>query len=321
MSLHTDVTLQNIEKSIAYLKSDEASRSLEADNYWPKWHSPWWHMLLLHEMGETALIPEAIVEKYLASLNRFPLKHFPFTANELPPGVEPYRASPCHCQVGNVYQVLAARGVNVDLEAPWLRPWFYKYQMPDGGLNCDESAYLVKDEVPSSMVGTISAFEAVLLHSPRGWSSEDKAFLAKGARFLMDRQLVLGSATRHNADERESAKTWTKLCFPRFYLYDILRGLNALTLWAEKTGGTLPRTVIQTAFADLEETFPDGKVRLGRYSYEGAGTVLQSADGTWIRKQPATFFPLLQQVSEVGQVSPYLSRQWREVKVRVQLKL
>ena len=56
--------------------------------------------------------------------------------------------------------------------------------------------------------------------------------------------------------------------------------------------------------------------KIGRQSYEGVVTILQSLSGEWIRKQPATFFPLLEKVSEVGSVSPFLSKQWLETKQR-----
>ncbi len=182
-----------LEASLSYLASEQAVKSLEADAYWPKWDSPWWHMLLLHEMGETKRIPAQVIETCIASLNKMPVKIFPIHPTDMPAGVDPYRGSPCHCQLGNIYQVLAAWGVDVDKELPWIRPWFLRYQMNDGGFNCDNEAYLVKDEVPSSMVGTIAVFEAILLHTPRPWTEEEKAFLEKGARFLMGRQLMFGS--------------------------------------------------------------------------------------------------------------------------------
>lgn len=37
-----------IQSSVTYLSSDLALKTLDADAYWPKWNSPWWHMLLLH---------------------------------------------------------------------------------------------------------------------------------------------------------------------------------------------------------------------------------------------------------------------------------
>jgi len=306
-----------VEDSVNYLSSVEALRTVDADAYWPKWNSPWWHMLLLHEMGETHKIPPAMIERYIASLNRMPLKTFPIHPEEMLEGVDPYRGSPCHCQVGNVYQVLSAWGVDVDQELPWIRPWLLRYQMADGGLNCDNEAYLVKDECPSSMVGTIGAFEAVLLYTARPWTSDEKAFLDKAAQFLIARKLMLGSSTVHNASERRSAEQWTKLCFPRFYFYDVLRGLNALTLWAEKTSQSLPSEAVLDVVELLYHEFPDGRIKAGRCSFEGTGTILQTPSGGWVRKQPATFFPLLNKVSVVGEVSPYLCKQWLETRLRV----
>lgn len=307
-----------IQHSVSYLNSDEALGHVDADAYWPKWHSPWWHMLLLHEMGETARIPEHLLERYVAKLNRIPVKIFPIHPEDMPDGVDPFRGSPCHCQLGNVYQVLAARGVDVDAELPWLRPWFLKYQMPDGGLNCDNDAYLVKDEHPSSMVGTIAVFEAVLLYTNRPWTTEERKFLEQGAKFLISRELRHGSPTVHNASERESAKSWGELCFPRYYLYDVLRGLGALTLWAEKTGGTLPRAAVAEVLRDLKARFPDGRVKTGRLAYAGAGTLLPTPSGEWLRGHPAALFPLLQKTSAVGEVSPFLTRQWADVQRRLE---
>ncbi len=306
-----------IENSVKYLSSDEALRTVDADAYWPKWNAPWWHMLLLHEMDETKRIPKPMIERYVASLNRLPLKIFPIHPEDMPEGVDPYRGSSCHCQLGNVYQVLSAWGVDVDKELAWIRPWFLRYQMADGGLNCDNEAYLVKDECPTSMVGTIAAFEAVLLYTNRPWTIEEKAFLDQGAQFLMNRQLRLGSSTNHNASERKSAELWTKLCFPRFYLYDVLRGLSALALWAERTNQTLPHESVVDVVTYLDQHFPNGLVKPERFSFEGAGTLLPTPTGEWIRKQPATFFPLLEKVSVLGEVSPFLSKQWADAKLRI----
>jgi hypothetical protein len=306
-----------LQDSLRFLNSASALRSLEADPYWPKWDSPWWHMLLLHEMGETKRIPEAVIGTYVAALDKMPLKIFPIQPREMPFGVDPYRGSPCHCQLGNVYQVLASWGVDVDKELPWIRPWFLRYQMDDGGLSCDNEAYLVRDEVPSSMVGTIAAFEAILLYTPRPWTPEEKIFLDKGAQFLIGRKLMHGSSTRHNASERVSAEQWLKLCFPRFYLYDVLRGLNALLIWSERTKQPIPSEAIRNVADYLTERFPDGKMRCERHSYEGTSTILLSPSGEWIRRQPASFFPLLTKTSALNEISPFLSKQWAEAKLRL----
>lgn len=312
--------VKELEQSVAYLSSDKALKMLEADAYWPKWDSPWWHMLLLHEMGEASLIPSIVIEKYISKLNQIPLKIFPIQPEDMPEGIDPYRGTPCHCQLGNVYQVLATCGVDVDEELPWIRPWFLRYQMSDGGLNCDNDAYLVKDEVPSSMVGTVPIFEAVLLHTKRPWTEAEKNFLNKAAQFLIDRKLMLGSSTKHNASERKSAEDWFKLCFPRYYFYDVLRGLNILLLWSEKTGGHIPKESIHDVVQYLENKFPDGNVYPERHSYEGTGTILQDSSGEWIRRQPASFFPLLAKVSALNEHSPFLTSHWKSAQ-SLKLKL
>ncbi len=305
---------ESLKMSIEYLNSPEAIKSIEADPYWPKWNSTWWHMLLLFEMGEAKQIPLNVVESYVAALSKTPLKIFPINPEDMPIGVDPYRESPCHCQLGNVYQVLSACGVDVDSVLPWLRPWFLRYQMADGGLSCDNEAYLVKDEVPSSMVGTIAVFEAILLYTNRDFTTEEKQFLKKGAEFLIGRQLMYGSNTKHNAAERKSAELWMKLCFPRFYLYDVLRGLTALLKYSEKTGDFVPVSSIREVVKHLNQRFPNDKIIIERKSYEGVGTILQTQSGEWILRQPATLFPLLTTVSQIGEESPFLTKQWLEAK-------
>jgi hypothetical protein len=262
-------------------------------------------------------IPQVMIERYIASLNRLPLKIFPIQPEDMPEGIDPFRGSSCHCQLGNVYQVLAEWGVDVDQELPWIRPWFLKYQMTDGGMNCDNEAYLVTHECPSSMVGTIAAFEAVLLCTPRQWTPEEKEFLNKGASFLMGRGLMRGSSTVHNASEQKSAADWVKLCFPRFYLYDILRGLNALSLWAEKTGGSIPQDTISEVVLLLEKKTAEGQLKNERHSFAGTGSLTPLASGGSLRKQPASFFPLLEKVSQIGEVSSFLSKQWAEARRRL----
>ncbi len=311
MSLET-----SLQKSVGYLSSAKALDDLDRDAYWPKWGSPWWHMLLLHEMGETQLIPQQTIEKFIAKLNQYPMKKFPAQSGRLPAGIDPYREVPCHCQLGTVYQVLYARGVNVDSQVPWLRPWFLQSQMDDGGLNCDEQAYVVKGETPSSMVGTIGPFEAILFCTDRSWTAEEIRFLKKGADFLSTRQLRIGSQTQYNANERESAKEWTDLCFPRFYYYDVLRGLNALLAWSEKSNNQLQFSEIQDVVSLLKSKFPDNQVVVERKAFDGAKSFFLADYGKW-EKRLSNSFALLDEVSEIGKLNPYLSKQWSDCQLRL----
>jgi hypothetical protein len=158
-------------------------------------------------------------------------------------------------------QLLTACGVDVGTALPWTVPWFARYQMPDGGLSCDTSAYLVADECPSSMVGTVAPFEAVL---DGALSEERRLFLTRAAGFLVARRLVLGSPTKHNADERTSAPAWRLPCFPRFYFYDVLRGTSALVRWALVSGEAIPLAGVSLAAMHLARAYPDGVIRIGR---------------------------------------------------------
>jgi hypothetical protein len=302
-----------IADSVRYLASDAAQRSLDADVYWPKWSGPWWHMLLLHEMGEARQIPERASARLVERLQAFPIKIFPVWPGELPPGTDPHRHTTCHCALGSVAQVLAACGRDVDRELPWFEPWFVRYQMADGGLSCDDAAYRVADECPSSMVGTVAPLEAMLLGRPADWSSERAAFVERAAGFLIGRRLLLGSSTRHNAEERDGEALWLAPCFPRFYLYDALRGLAALVRWAEVTGSALPMSAIAGAIDHLLETCPDGWVRRARRSYADVGTWMEAPSappGTWVRHRPAFRSPLLDAASALGEPCPHLTRQW-----------
>lgn len=280
--------MHGLTESLEYLASQEAVESLRRDAYWPKWDSPWWHMMLLHEMGETRRIPAAPIETLTRELENTP-------STEFLDGSDYH----CHCALGCVYQLLAAYGVDVEGRLPWIRQWFLRYQMRDGGFNCDAEAYGVEDECPSSMVATIAPFEAVLFYTPREWTTEEVEFLDRGAEFLQQRCLSQGSPTRHNAEEREQALAWMDLCFPRFYFYDVLRGLYALLSWAERRGKRLERARFAEVLGRLE-----ADVGIERQAYQGVGTRLPEGG-----RAQESVFPLLLAVSASGP-SSYLQRQW-----------
>jgi hypothetical protein len=181
-----------------------------------------------------------------------------------------------------------------------------RYQMADGGLNCDSDAYLQADECPSSMVATVPLFEAMLLR--RDWTTDERIFVERAASFLIARKLTHGSASVFNAAERDAAPSWLEPCFPRFYLYDVLRGLSALVRWAELGVGSIPRDAVSSVIEHLIASFPDGVVRPRRRAYAGKMTFAQR-DGVWARV-PASTFPLLEVTSTLGEPSEALTRRW-----------
>lgn len=305
----SEAVRDGIAHSAAYLDSDAAMASLAEDVYWPKWDSPWWHMLLLWEVGEAARIPERAVARMIAGLDAFRCKTFPVTAAELG-DANPSRDVMCHCGLGSILSVLHACGVDAWAAVPWAVPWFPRYQMADGGLSCDDSAYTIAGECPSSMVGTIAPFEAMMLGGPAAWSPERRAFLAAGAAFLIERALVRGSSTVHNAAERESARGWGDPCFPRFYFYDVLRGLSALVRWAELSRSPIPEAAIREACTGLARRFPDGVVSVARAPFAACTSWVAGPDHAWSTRAPVSRFPLLDAVSAIGAPSAHLTAEW-----------
>ena len=301
-------------ESIDYLKSDKAIQSIEANPYWPKWNSPWWHMSVLWEMGLADRIPKATAQKMLSEVKRTHLPYF--FRDEAPADKAPDQDSSCPCALGNIYQILSATELDVDEALPWVRSWFLKYQMPDGGLNCDEDAYQA-DANASSIVGTIAPLEAIL--SAHTLTAQEEQFLDRGAQCLINRELRLGSSSKHNAEERLDEQDWLKLCFPRFYFYDVLRGLNFILKWATIRNRPLPWRAVATVIKYLETQSQDDQICIGRHSYEGVRTKIQSESRECNKRSPASHFPLMDQVSQIGAISPYLTRRWIDAKEQIGL--
>jgi hypothetical protein len=304
-----------IDASVRYLASDAASDSLRADVYWPKWDSPWWHALLLVELGAAARVPTRGVLGLLDAIARFSVKSFPITDAEMA-GLDPHRDVMCHCGLGSVARVLSACGVDVHRELPWIEAWFVRYQMADGGLNCDHTAYRASEDAgvcASSMVGTIAPLEAMLCGDPATWSAARRGFVDRAAAFVIGRRIVDGSASRHNAEERDAAASWRACCFPRFYFYDALRGASALLAWSRATGAPLPRDVLAPVVAELSAAHPDGVVRVARRPHDGLTTFRRGVTG-WARAGAADEFPLLDAVSTLGAVAPPLTHALAELR-------
>lgn len=113
--------------------------------------------------------------------------------------------------------------------------------MPDGGLSCDDGAYLANPPA-SSMVGTIAPLGSMLLCATRRPLTEREAkFLDAGAQCLLERKLTLGCRAPHNHEEQGDEQDWLAPSFPRFYFYDVLRGLVFVLRWAEVRNGAKSR--------------------------------------------------------------------------------
>src|SRR5437588_4760233 len=116
-----------VQSSVDYLSSLEALSNLERDPYWPKWDSPWWHILTLHQMGLSEKVPPAAARKH-AEVNaaNYISAFFP---EEFPPEPDPaswsratrgqsLRDPPCFCSLGSLFQMLHGCGISLDAHVP-----------------------------------------------------------------------------------------------------------------------------------------------------------------------------------------------------------
>lgn len=299
-----------IDASIRYLNSAAALRSIEADPYWPKWNSPWWHMTLLWELDLAERIPERAAHRMAISLATQYTKRFPGFDDTISTTGYRYQKVPwCHCSLGTILQVLSACGQDIDRILPWTRSWLLQHQLPDGGLNCEEAAYL-KPSAKSSIVSTLPPLEAILALSKGKPTAAEAAFLDKGAHYLLAHRMFRAAG----AEGRIINPDWTRPSFPRFYDYDILRGLVILVRWAHINNRTLPLDAIKESLNILETSFADGNIRVLRLAWHGVDTLMPEPGGDLRRGGQASTFDLLLHAGRVGEISRELTRSWKFVK-------
>lgn len=300
----------SIEQSKLYLSSPATLESIARDPYWPKWNSPWWHMSLLFELGLAREIPTTTLTKMVETLKTQYLPIFPIRPEEVPSGTDPYRNIACHCAVGNMYQVLFAAGMDVDRALPWMRPWFLKYQLPDGGLNCDEKAY-TKPVPKSSIVTTVACLEAILFARNRDLSAEEIDFLNKGANYLLRQKLFRKISTGEVID-----KDWLEIRFPRFYDYDFLRGFYFLAKWREVSGFSIPDDLVDEVEELVAPQLTGQGIKLLRYNLFDKRSYNPNADGSWTWGL-ASEFELMKAFSFEGCICAPLTKKWNEVKPKL----
>ena len=258
-------------------------------------------------MGLAKRIPSVAVQKMLSVLGTHYERHFPTKPEDIPAGKDPKRHFLCHCALGTIYQALYACDVDVDVALPWARDWFLKYQLPDGGLNCDESAY-TRAGAKSSVLSTLPPLEAVLYCSKKPLTPAEERFLDAGAQYLIDHRIYRSVKTGGVINEE-----WLELCFPRFYQYDILRGLSFLVDWSERRKKPLPRRVIEEPMGLMRAKTRDHQVCAERVAHAGIMTLQLGGDDTWVKVDAETF-ELLDRVSAPGTPNPWLTQSWNRVR-------
>jgi hypothetical protein len=107
-------------------------------------------------------------------------------------------------------------------------------QLPDGGWNCEAA----KGSTRSSFNTTICVLEA-LLEYERRFGSTPKITTARlrGQEYFLERHLFRRRSTGEViARDRKGGATWTRVAFPTWWHYDVLRGLEYL----RSAGGVAP---------------------------------------------------------------------------------
>ena len=289
------------------LAKETSLKQLATDPYWPKWNTPWWKMLLLCEMGAAQSIPQSTIEALCTSVEKTYLDFFPLVEEELPQGIDPYRNIVCHCALGCLYQMLHLTKTKVDERFPWMRPWFLKYQLPDGGLNCDEAVY-TKERPHSSFLSTLPCLEAVLFTRANSeLTQEEISFLDKGAQYLLKRELCCSISKGCLI-----SKQWLKATFPRYYFYDVLRGLRFIAQWSKKLQREVPEESVSRAIkALLDSRREDGLLAVYCYPFVEEGSLVEAYDKwTWCKK--AATFPLLDKVPKSDEIAQLLTEELSE---------
>lgn len=336
--------------SIEFLNSPLAAQMVARDPYWPKWNSPWWHALLLGELQLAALIPSRFWTQYKAVFEQHYLPFFPFREEEVPVGRDPLSSVACHCYLGSVMRLareispgaqisssvhinssaqispgaqinFSAQTGQVSFDLPqWTRDWWPRYQNADGGLNCDEGKYL-KDNPTSSLVSTAPAVEALLAFKAEDLSGPELEFLDKAALYFVERKLMRGKRSGEIIDE-----SWLEPAFPRFYHYDILRGLSLVTRWSLKRSRKLSKQVISEALGVVAQQVDDNGLAPRRSHTAGLKSLLPKVEGGFelepgenggYQRGEASRFALLDYVDRPGLPSLPLTQEWLGLLLRL----
>lgn len=288
-----------LEDTIKFLNSEQALEMLKKDVYWPKWNSPWWHASLLYEMGLSRLIPDSVIQVIIDEMNRTYPRFFPIEDHEIQEVKQLYNKFPCHCQIGNIYQILRSKRDNIDEVMPWLRTWLSTYQLPDGGLNCESEAY--KNSMKSSISSSLPVFEALMLCAETtGLTPQEDDFIDKAAAYVINHRLI------HKTNGEIINPEHLLFQFPRFYYYDFMRGLQFLVRWKRYRNTNLADEVIAYGMTILKEKLKANAFVLEFSDFMTLKTKAYDEPGTLTKVSLTTGFPLLEAVNRVGHSSIFL---------------
>ncbi len=287
-----------VESSLAYLRSDAAKASLAKDPYWPKWNSPWWHVLALREAGHAHAVPREVLSALLEASARHYVPYFPRSAAELPPGLTMRSNVLCHCALGSLLSAGhdALDDSALDAAISWASPFIAKYQLADGGWNCDERAY-GKENPRSSVVSTVPVLEYLVAKTTLDAASRER--LGHGIAFLLELKFFRSRRTGAVLDEG-----WLTPASPRFYEYDVLRGLRLTARWSRRTGQQPAKEAIDEARALMTAWFAQPLPQPRNWALSASARSDHGVESS---------FPLCDALNDAQIALPLLRMQWAEV--------
>lgn len=292
-----------VDASVAYLGSKEAAASVTRDPYWPKWNSPWWHAVALWEIGLAHRIPTGLLTHLAETASRHYLHEFPLKEEDVPPGKDTYRDIICHCALGTLLRLMHECDVDVMRHFSWTWEWLSRYQLPDGGYNCDEQAYS-RERPVSSIVSTVPMLEA-LVELERGGFDLPVRLADGAAEHVLSHRFC--RSVRTGAVLRAE---WPTPLFPRFYEYDVLRGLAAVCEWMALRQAWDRRPALAEARNMMEPWFQ--ATTSHRAQPADQFSLVPNRAGGWDSGR-ASGFPLLSVLSDPQMARPFLECQWARV--------
>ncbi len=238
-------------KTLEFVSSDQAYEMIERDVYWPKWEHPWWAILALAETGNLEQVPQGLMMELLNCADRQYIHVFPVRPEDAPEDINGYTEVMCFCFLGSLLKVASLMELDFFAYVPWAKDWFTRYQLPDGGYNCDEVAYLESGK--SSLVSTVPMLEGMLAY--QRFMNDDSLFepqAKKAYDYLVKHNVFMSSAGK----EIEGVE-WDKLMFPRFYEFDFLRSLEAVLDYGISRNVEIPEKSIKEAVRLLNQKIED----------------------------------------------------------------
>ncbi|MGM0599969.1 MAG: hypothetical protein ACQETH_09160 [Candidatus Rifleibacteriota bacterium] len=293
------------------LADEQAAMMIERDVYWPKWDSPYWFFFLLEETDRLEDIPIDIFKEMLMCADRQFLNYFPTCQEEVPEGLNPDVEIMCFCMLGSLMRLCSKLDFDVFAWLPWAKDWISRYQLPDGGYNCDANAYIESGK--SSIVSTVVLLEGMLAYGKHIGSYEEfSKNVEKAVSYLLKHHIYMSS----NAEEIKEME-WDKIIFPRFYEFDFSRGLEVVLDFVLQTGKKVRKANTLKAIDLFKKKYEQGVNGSEKKWLNGEKTVSYYSDTPVLFEDRANI-PVVMKKYNGPDENPYVKKQMERIKQKLE---